>query len=142
MKRVVLVALCLACAVGAAWGGEVLKDDEGRALVPVAKLNCAPLFEVKDVRMTLCRVAGTPEYAIVVSVVFIHRASSRGAVGLTCAFKENAGDIFKTGTLDTYCDKVKPLTLTKAMFLARVAKWSSGCETGRFTPTITCTFTR
>lgn len=140
MQRVILIVLCLVLAAWCALGGEALKDSEGRALVPVAKLNCAPLFEVKAVSMTLCRVVGTPEYAIVVTVTFIHHESSTSNVNVTCDFGQS--NIFRTSSLDKFCEKVKPNTATSARFLAERPKWSDACAGIRFTPTFTFSFTR
>jgi len=140
MKRGMFVVLCLACAVGAAWGGEVLKDDEGRVLVPVAKLNCAPLFEVKDVRMTLCRVAGSKEFAILTTVTFTHNATSSYDVTATCNFGPLA--LFRQNVLSTVCEAVKPKTLTQARFIAGDPKWSEQSRSIHFTPNFTFSFGR
>jgi hypothetical protein len=136
MKRMQLLVLVVVCALAAvALGGEVLKDSEGRVLVPVAKLNAVPLFEVKAVSMTLWRVANSKEYAILATVTFIHNASSSYDVTVVCNFGPLG--LFQKNSLSTFCEMVKPKTLAQARFLAEKPKWSDRSLDFRFTPTFT-----
>jgi len=64
MKRLLVI---LACAVGAAWAGErpIVSADETKGLVPIGSIPCVPLYEVKSVRMTVCRVPGSEVQRVV-----------------------------------------------------------------------------
>ena len=142
MKRAMFVVLCLACAVGAAWGGEVLKDDEGRALVPVAKVKCVQLFEVKDIRVALCRVAGTAEYAFVVKVIFVHHEPSPLEVTVTADM--GAGSLFRKPILTQHASRVKANAPTTVCLLAPRALCTEPRRLSgiTLTPQISFAFTR
>ena len=135
MRRIVMVVLCLILAAWCAFGGEVLKDAEGRTLVPVAKLSVAHLFEIKDVRMALCRVTGSKEFAIVATVKFMHNSPSPNDVTVVCDFGPLG--LFRQNVLSTVCETVKPKTLTQALFIAANTKWPEQSRSIRFTPNFT-----
>ncbi len=141
MKRVLVI---LACLCGMAWAGEVLKDDNGRVLVPVAKVACVPLFEVKDVRIVLCRVTGTPEFAFAVKVIFVHHVSSTVEVTATVDMNEGGSALFRKPVLTQYASRVKPNTPTTICLLSERALTKDADFVTRITltPRISFAFTR
>ena len=116
MRRAILVVLCLILAAWCAFGGEVLKDAEGRVLVPVAKVECVPLFEVKSVKCALCRVTGSPEAAFIVKITFVHHDTSPLEVTVTADM--GSPFIFRRNVLEGSASRVKPNTPTTVFMLS------------------------
>ena len=116
MRRIVMVVLCLILAAWCAWGGEVLKDAEGRTLVPVARVACVPMFEIKDVRCALCRVVGSPEPAFIVKITFVHHDSSPLEVTVTADMQSPF--IFRRNVLVENASRVKPNTPTTVLMVS------------------------
>ena len=135
MKLRILSVVLLLAAAWCAFGGEALKDAEGRTLVPVARLSATHLFEIKDVRMALCRVTGSKEFAIVATVTFMHNSPSPNDVTVVCDFGPLG--LFRQNVLSTVCETVKPKTLTQALFIASNTKWAEQSRNIRFTPNFT-----
>ncbi|HUS92207.1 MAG TPA: hypothetical protein VM695_10180 [Phycisphaerae bacterium] len=130
MKTLLLLLLA-----ASAFGGEVVKDDQGRLLIPMTKLLCAPLYEIKDAKMTLCRVGNSQDPAIVVTLTFIHRNS--GEVDVYCVCDFGSSGAFREAKLQAFAKDVKPLTLTTVRFIANrpiVKLGDRAIESVKFTP--------
>jgi len=121
MNRMLLCVLCLGAV---AWGGEkTVRDSDGRPLVPIAKIKCLPMFEVKDISATWCKVAGVDPkergesrtHALVATITFLHRVTDRPVdVTVTCDMAPNGSMTFAGGAkqVDTV-QKVPPETPTR-----------------------------
>ena len=121
--RILSVVVLLLAAAWCAWGGEVLRDSEGRVLVPVAKLKCVPRYEIKSLYATVCRVAGTSDaHVLVITVTFIHRNSFAQDIRVAVDMAPGGNNGFLEGTTGgTVVEKVKPNTIATARVVYKYA---------------------
>ena len=79
MKLRILSVVLLLAAAWCAWGGE-------KRLFPIGEVQCAPLTEVKGLRIAGCRVEGTKDFVLAVAVTFVHHALSNKDVVVSVKF--------------------------------------------------------
>ena len=67
------VAVVLALAVGAVGAGQrsVISVGETKGLIPIGTLPCVPLYEVRSVKMTVCRMLGSERQRLVTTATVV-----------------------------------------------------------------------
>ncbi len=113
MRAAIALAAMMLC--GAALGAtKAPEDDELKGFVPAAKLKCAPLYEVLDMKLAIYRGKpkedGSPTAKLVLTLRFVQHARDVSRLAVTAAFGECCGGTGRTTVLLKNVKREVPVT--------------------------------
>jgi len=85
------MAVVLALAVGAVGAGQrsVISVGETKGLIPIGTLPCAPLYEVRSVKMTVCRMLGSARQRLVTTATVVQNKTDNCDLIVTLSLTQN-----------------------------------------------------